>query len=169
MSRNSVNILRIVERSRSALEATFFLEACRTLHDPHLTAILLTLLKTYVATCSRTRSATEALLHRSKNFIIAAVSQGHRDQCSRIVTFDGDAALLCSILLRSVHFHYDLATTKALPRCLLLLAAFAPLPLRFWRSGHLHVWFKCIPELLVTLLASSGPTLLMISFGSILM
>ena len=115
MSRLSVNILRIVEHSRIALE-TPFEEACRTLHDPHLTAILLTLLKTYVATCSRTRSAREAWSHRSKNFIIAAVSQGHRDHCSRIVTFDGDAALLWSILLRSVHFHYDLATTKALPQ-----------------------------------------------------
>ena len=50
------------------------------------------------------------------NFIIAAVSQEHRDHCSRIVTFNGDAAMLCSILLRSVQFHYDLATTKALPR-----------------------------------------------------
>ena len=115
MSRHSVNILRIVERGRSALEAPF-VEACRTLHDPHLTAILLTLLKTYVATWSRTRSTTEAWSNRSKNFIIAAVSQGHRDHCSRIVTFGSDAALLCSILLRSVHFHFDLATTTALPR-----------------------------------------------------
>ena len=41
MSRNSVSIVRIVERIRCA----FFVEACRTLHDRHLRAILLTLLK----------------------------------------------------------------------------------------------------------------------------
>ena len=93
-----------------------------------------------------------------------------------VILFWHSLSLHISILLRPVRSRYDLATTNALPRrlCYLGIAsldASAMLLLRSWRSGQIHVWFKCFPEVGVNLF-NSRPTLLRISsnmFGSIFM
>ena len=105
---------------------------------------------------------------------IVAQSPSHRGDIAE--SLDRHVATLCAVLLRSVPSRYDLAMTNVVPRqlCYLGIAnlgASVTKLLRSWRSGQLHVWFKCFPEIGVTLL-DSRPTLLRISsnmFGSILM
>ena len=74
---------------------------------------------------------------------IVAQSPPHRVEIAEL--FIRDAATLCVILLhvRSVHSHYDLATTNALPRRLCYLC-----------SGQLQAWFKCSLKVGVALLDS---------------
>ena len=75
------------------------------------------------------------------------------------LSFHYTSAALCAILLRSVRFCYELATTSELPRRLCYLdivniGASATLPLRSWRSGQLNAWFKCSPKVDVAILDS---------------
>ena len=96
-----------------------------------------------------------------------SVSQRHCDlgaqspsQRAEIVElFIRDAATLRSILLRSVHSRYHLATTNALLRRLCYLdivnvGASTALPRRSCRSGQPEAWFKCSPKVGVALLDS---------------
>ena len=78
---------------------------------------------------------------------IVAHSPSHRGEIAKL--FILDAATLCTTLLRSVHSHYDLATTNALlwRPCYLGIV-------NLGASGQLQALFKCSLKVGVTLLDS---------------
>ena len=91
----------------------------------------------------------------SRRFV--AQSPSHRGEIAELHIRAAATLLLRSS--RSGYALYALATTNALPRRLCFLGIVnlcgsATLRLRFWRSGQLQAWFKCLPKVGVALLDS---------------
>ena len=91
---------------------------------------------------------------------IVVLTQQCRGEIVELFVCDASTCTLCAILLH-VRSRYDLATTSLRSTrfrgdcaTFVYLGASATLPLRSWRSCQLQAWFKCSPEVGVTLLDS---------------